>query len=72
MKKSLFDLKNEMIELMTDVHGNRYTLGWIKTAYLIPVYDEERERFIIMKTIAELKDQQAANMLAYAESRMKK
>ena len=50
----LANLKDEMTQLMIQVHGAQYTIGWLLQAYKIPS-DPQSEEGVVLRTIDSLK-----------------
>lgn len=48
----LIDRRKYLIELMLEVGGRDYTLGWLRAAYIFP--DTSLEDTVVERTIADL------------------
>ena len=57
-EKTLIELKSEMIEIMREVKGPDYTMGWLTSAYVYSnMLDHDMERELVIKMINELVDE---------------
>jgi hypothetical protein len=51
-------LKQQMIDLMIQLRGVNYTVGWLGNAYTHPIA-KDIERLVVIKTVQQLKDELA-------------
>lgn len=51
-------LKQQMIDLMIQVRGVNYTVGWLGSAYKHPAA-KDIDRSVVIKTVQQLKDELA-------------
>jgi hypothetical protein len=51
-------LKQQMIDLMIQLRGVNYTVGWLGNAYKHPIA-KDIERLVVIKTVQQLKDELA-------------
>jgi hypothetical protein len=51
-------LKQQMIDLMIQLRGVNYTIGWLGNAYKHPIA-KDIDRSVVIKTVQQLKDELA-------------
>ena len=55
-RTELAALKQQMIDLMIQVHGVHYTIGWLGSAFKYPTA-QDIDQSVVINTVQQLKDQ---------------